>query len=436
MAGFNGSGTYTRPYNWANDKANGIDITASRFDTDGNDVATALSTCICKDGQQTTTARIPFAVGLDFNVGSVSTPGLSVIGDTGTGLYQTTVGEIRFGSEGVYAATLNANGLDNTRVGAGTAASGAFTTLAASSTVSGTGFSTYLASPPAIGGSAAAAGSFTTLSASSTVSGTGFSTYLASPPAIGGSSAAAGSFTTLSASSTVSGTGFSTYLASPPAIGGTSPAAGKFTGVTATGSVITPFVIGGSATNATLSLQSTSGVGSGSQVNILVGTNGGTQAASFQDTGSVFFSNVGTTASAANAFLNSGASNQLLRSTSSLRYKTDIQTLEISYAKTFLEKARPVWYRSLAVADNPKWGHWGFIAEELAEIDPRLVTWTHDPVLAKDLSGKADAASLEALKDIPLVPDGAQYERVCVILTSIMQDQQKRIEALEAKLTK
>jgi hypothetical protein len=42
-----------------------------------------------------------------------------------------------------------------------------FTTLAASSTVSGTGFSTYLASPPAIGGSAAAAGSFTALSGTS-----------------------------------------------------------------------------------------------------------------------------------------------------------------------------------------------------------------------------------------------------------------------------
>jgi hypothetical protein len=35
------------------------------------------------------------------------------------------------------------------------------------------------------------------LSASSTVSGTGFSTYLASPPAIGGTTPAAGTFTTL-----------------------------------------------------------------------------------------------------------------------------------------------------------------------------------------------------------------------------------------------
>jgi hypothetical protein len=57
----------------------------------------------------------------------------------------------------------------NGPVGTTTAAAGAFTTLSASSTVSGTGFSTYLASPPAIGGTTAAAGSFTTLSASSSV---------------------------------------------------------------------------------------------------------------------------------------------------------------------------------------------------------------------------------------------------------------------------
>jgi hypothetical protein len=53
------------------------------------------------------------------------------------------------------------------------------------------------ATPPAIGGTTPAAGAFTTLSASSTVSGTGFSTYLASPPAIGGATAAAGTFSAL-----------------------------------------------------------------------------------------------------------------------------------------------------------------------------------------------------------------------------------------------
>jgi hypothetical protein len=112
-----------------------------------------------------------------------------------------TGGTLTFSGSGV----LNASTLGGATfatpgaIGSGTASTGAFTTLSASSTVSGTGFSTYLASPPAIGGTAPAAGAFTTLSASSTVSGTGFSTYLASPPAIGGTAAAAVSATTLHA---------------------------------------------------------------------------------------------------------------------------------------------------------------------------------------------------------------------------------------------
>ena len=72
-------------------------------------------------------------------------------------------------STGIVTAT-GFSGPHNGTVGATTPASGAFTTLSASSTVSGTGFSTYLASPPAIGGSAAAAGTFTTLTASTSAS--------------------------------------------------------------------------------------------------------------------------------------------------------------------------------------------------------------------------------------------------------------------------
>jgi hypothetical protein len=70
----------------------------------------------------------------------------------------------------------------------------------------GTGIATALAvnsgttGAPALLGSA---GAFTTLSASSTVSGTGFSNYLASPPAIGGTTPAAGNFTTLGATGNV-----------------------------------------------------------------------------------------------------------------------------------------------------------------------------------------------------------------------------------------
>jgi len=89
-----------------------------------------------------------------------------------------TGGTLTFSGSGV----LNASTLGGATfaapgpIGSGTAGTGAFTTLSASSTVSGTGFSTYLASPPAIGGTAAAAGTFTALTATTDVALPGYAT--------------------------------------------------------------------------------------------------------------------------------------------------------------------------------------------------------------------------------------------------------------------
>lgn len=61
---FNGTGTFSRLYNWVSDAASGINIRADRSDNELDGIATGLSTAICKDGQTTTTAVIPFAFGL------------------------------------------------------------------------------------------------------------------------------------------------------------------------------------------------------------------------------------------------------------------------------------------------------------------------------------------------------------------------------------
>jgi hypothetical protein len=153
----------------------------------------------------------------------------------------------------VYGTSVNTSLMGNglhapTAIGDTTPNSGAFTTLSASGTVSGAGFSNYLStglsSPTAIGNTAPSTGAFTTLSASSTVSGSGFSTYLASPPAIGGTAPSTGAFTNLSSSGTVSGTGFSSYLStalsSPTAIGNTTPSTGAFTTLSASTSATAP----------------------------------------------------------------------------------------------------------------------------------------------------------------------------------------------------
>jgi hypothetical protein len=90
------------------------------------------------------------------------------------------------------------------------------------------------ASPGPIGNTTASTGAFTTLSASSTVSGAGFSTYLASPPAIGGTVAAAITGSSLTDTG-VTGTALNcAYFDSAGLLHGTGTACGSAVGGTVT----------------------------------------------------------------------------------------------------------------------------------------------------------------------------------------------------------
>ena len=64
----------------------------------------------------------------------------------------------------------------------------------------------------------------------------------------------------------------------------------------------------------------------------------------------------------------------LQRSTSSIRYKTDVEDVQSSYANN-VWSMRPVWYRSTCASDRRDWSYYGLIAEEVAQLDPRLCFW-------------------------------------------------------------
>ena len=126
----------------------------------------------------------------------------------------------------------------------------------------------------------------------------------------------------------------------------------------------------------------------------------------------------------------------LLRFTSSLKYKTDIETLEDVRADAILN-CRPVWYRSKCAndiktegSDKSDWGWYGFIAEEVAEIEPRLVNWaTKNAVLQEDGTNKTverDPADYEA--------EGVRYENFVPLLVNLVKRQQIAIETLQAKV--
>ncbi len=119
-----------------------------------------------------------------------------------------------------------------------------------------------------------------------------------------------------------------------------------------------------------------------------------------------------TTATAANMTILSNGF--FYRSTSSSKYKTQIEDLNADLADVVLN-VRPIWYRSLSEADPDEWSYYGLLAEEVAEVEPRLVHF------AENGDGGNE-------------PEGVQYERFVVPLISLVQRQQAQINALSERL--
>jgi len=167
------------------------------------------------------------------------------------------------------------------------------------------------------------------------------------------------------------------------------------------------------------------------------------------------FPNITTTASAANAFLDSANSNRLFRSTSSIVYKTNIETLNSEYADRIF-KLRPIWYRSKCIDDRKDWSWYGLIAEEVAEIEPRLVHYGYQEdayeIIEEEEEVELDinderreqGQKIEIIKkqnkklkkDAIKVPNGVAYERISVLLIDVIKRQEKRIKELESKVEK
>jgi len=169
-------------------------------------------------------------------------------------------------------------------------------------------------------------------------------------------------------------------------------------------------------------LAGVSGASNGLQVNWVNATSGL----------SVKFNNITTTASAANAFLDSADGNRIYRSTSSLRYKKNVENIDQLKADAILS-LRPVWYRSKASNDRQDWSWYGLIAEEVAQVEPRLVHWTYldEDYETETVNGEIKKTLKEGAQQ---VPDGVQYDRLTVLLLDVVKRQQQAIETLEAKV--
>lgn len=103
---FNGSGTFVIN-STGQPVVTGTVISSSTFNSLTADLGTGLSTAITKDGQTTTTAKIPFAQGLsaavasNFAAGTVGAPSIYLSTDTTTGLYRIGANNDGFAISGV-----------------------------------------------------------------------------------------------------------------------------------------------------------------------------------------------------------------------------------------------------------------------------------------------------------------------------------------------
>ncbi|HEY1430825.1 MAG TPA: tail fiber domain-containing protein, partial [Stellaceae bacterium] len=134
----------------------------------------------------------------------------------------------------------------------------------------------------------------------------------------------------------------------------------------------------------------------------------------------IFQPSMPASAASANMVAASGNNWQRLHSTSSGRYKANVRDLPDEIADRLLA-LRPVAFTSLCEADDPEALHYGFIAEEIAEIDPRLVQFGYDG---------------PARKDEPMVPTGLEYNELIALLTATAQRQAEEIQALHGRLAK
>jgi hypothetical protein len=134
-----------------------------------------------------------------------------------------------------------------------------------------------------------------------------------------------------------------------------------------------------------------------------------------------------TTASGANVVVDN--TGQLMRSTSSERYKEILADLELddtAYANAM--QLAPIVYRSTADADNPDYHYYSFSAEALGAHDKAFTLWRNTETVTNE-----DGNTTEQPLDEP-VAEGINLNAIVAFLHATNVKQGKLISELEAKV--
>lgn len=125
---FSGAGIFSRLFNWMNDSAAGTGILPDRMDQEMDGFAAGLSNAICRDGQSTVAANIPFNGHRITGLGAATAGTDALNRDTGDGRYAMLTGDQTIGgaktfqasatfSGGLFATGLTVNGAGNIELG-------------------------------------------------------------------------------------------------------------------------------------------------------------------------------------------------------------------------------------------------------------------------------------------------------------------------------
>lgn len=137
------------------------------------------------------------------------------------------------------------------------------------------------------------------------------------------------------------------------------------------------------------------------------------------------------------------------RTSSSIKYKKDVENLDPAIATNAIDNLRPVWYRTKNAEGDDKatWSHIGLIAEEVDKVEPRLVRYRTDEVIDEqkpvldeagepvlDEDGNETFTIEQVVRELAVPePEDVDYARLSVLLLAEVKSLRERIAALEAK---
>ena len=104
----------------------------------------------------------------------------------------------------------------------------------------------------------------------------------------------------------------------------------------------------------------------------------------------------------------------LIRTTSARRHLKEVETVNLAATNSVYD-LKPVWYRSKSKISDPGHSFYGFVADDVAAVDPRLVAYSTDD-------------------DGTATPETVNDHAVLALLVSAVQEQRQQISDLTARL--